>query len=136
MAAHWCTATLQRIVSDLARFDGERRIRVDELDFFEVQLELVYRELVCGEALGNLTNQASESVDFVCASLELVHSMLQESTSEPPVQGYSAPIINSGQCGRPTFLIPRNQLAFLLDKRFSVPQIASLLRVSMRTVRR
>ena len=93
------------IVTDLAPFDGERRIGVDELDLFEVQLELVYRELICGEALGNLTNQASESVDFVRASLELVCSMLQESTFEPPGQGYSAPIIYSGQRGRPTFLI-------------------------------
>ena len=46
---HWCIGTLQRIVSDLAICDDGRMIEVDVADAYQVQLELVYRELVCVE---------------------------------------------------------------------------------------
>ena len=38
--------------------------------------------------------------------------------------------------GRPSFDIPCDQLQYLIDNRFSVPQIAQLLGVSVSTVRR
>ena len=37
--------------------------------------------------------------------------------------------------GRPRYYIPKSQLEFLLQSKFTVPQIASLLNVSVRTVR-
>ena len=51
---HWCIGTLQRIVSDLAIYDDGRMIEVDVADAYQVQLELVYREVVYVEILGNL----------------------------------------------------------------------------------
>ena len=43
---NWCIGTLQRIVSDLAIYDDLRMIEVDVADAYQVQPELVYRELV------------------------------------------------------------------------------------------
>ena len=37
--------------------------------------------------------------------------------------------------GRPAFKIPRGQLQFLIESRFSIPQIAQLLGVSISTIR-
>ena len=38
--------------------------------------------------------------------------------------------------GRPSFEIPCEQLSYLIENHFSVPQIATMLRVSIRTIRR
>ena len=48
---HWCIGTLQRIVSDLTiyMYDDGRMVEVDVANVYQVQLELVYRELVCIE---------------------------------------------------------------------------------------
>ena len=43
---HWYIGTLQRIISDLAIYDDGKMIEVDVADAYQVQLELVYRELV------------------------------------------------------------------------------------------
>ena len=50
--------------------------------------------------------------------------------------GYRAPVTHTPRRGRPPFLIPRNQLAFLLEKKFTVPHIAGILGVSVQTIRR
>ncbi len=42
----------------------------------------------------------------------------------------------SGLVGRPYFLIPQEKLAYLIENRFSVPEIADMLGVSVRTIRR
>ena len=44
--------------------------------------------------------------------------------------------VQEGSCGQPSFHIPRNQLATLLESKLTVPQIAEILGVSVRTVRR
>ena len=48
----------------------------------------------------------------------------------------SAQVAIAGGVGRPAFEIPRGQLQFLIESRFSVPQIAQLLGVPISTVRR
>lgn len=44
--------------------------------------------------------------------------------------------IFTGQRGRPKYILPQEQLEFLVERRFSVPQISKLLGVSPRTVER
>ena len=44
--------------------------------------------------------------------------------------------IRDGRIGRPKFSISCEQLSMLLEHRFSVPQIANMLGVSVSTVRR
>ena len=50
-------------------------------------------------------------------------------------RGYQASIVHEGSISRPRFDVPRNQLACLLEKQFSVPQIADVIGASIRTVR-
>jgi hypothetical protein len=44
--------------------------------------------------------------------------------------------IFDGRCGRPRYLVPQEQLEYLIERRFSVPEISALLGVSSRTVER
>ena len=52
------------------------------------------------------------------------------------LNGYQAPIIRSGKRGRPRFDISKEHLEFLLEFDFTAPEIARLLDVSVRTIRR
>ncbi len=49
---------------------------------------------------------------------------------------FSVVVDNAGLVGRPRFLISRRRLVFLVAHRFTVPQIADLLGLSMWTVHR
>ena len=49
---------------------------------------------------------------------------------------YEVQKVTSGRRGRPKFNISREQLTFLLEKGFSLPSIARVLSVSLRTVER
>ena len=131
----WCISTLRRIVGDLEVYDGERQIERDILDAYEVQLERVLRELVGVQLLGNLSDQVTTGIDLVRTALSIVRNLLESSERQMEI-GYHAPITEEERSGRPRFHIPRNQLAYLLEKQFSVPQIANILQVSVRTVRR
>ena len=46
------------------------------------------------------------------------------------------PILCSGAPGRPSLYISEEQLTFLIESHFSVLQIANMLGVSIRTIRR
>ena len=94
---------------------------MDILDAYQV-LEQVYRELICIEVLGGLS---------VREALQQMRNMLE--SAEHHHMGYQSPGTCSERRGRPSFHIPQNQLAFLLEKQFIVPDI---LGVSIRTVRR
>ena len=73
------------------------------------------------EDLGGLSNAVS--VDRVREALRIVRCMLQDG-SEVMEMGYHAPAIHDGSEGRPRLNIPRNQLAYMLERRFTAPQIA------------
>ena len=49
---------------------------------------------------------------------------------------YERPASVSRCAGRPRFIIPKEQLEVLTENRFTVPQMADMLGVSVRTVRR
>jgi hypothetical protein len=132
MDVQWCITTLRRIVSDLSSLFGNR-VTVDVLDGYHVQLESVYRELVAVEILGGLSNNVG--MERVREALRIVQCMIDEN-NEGEHMGYSAPVEDHGAVERPRLSITRNQLSFLLEKRFTVPQIASMLGVSVRTIRR
>ena len=105
------------------------------LDAYHVQLELVYRDLVAMDVLGGLSSAVFASVDRVQKALIIVRDMLQDG-SELMDMGYHTPIIHDGNEGRQQLNIPHNQLAYMLEMTFTVPQIASILKVSVRTIRR
>ena len=129
MDTEWCIGTLARIVSDLSTYDG----RLDVLDACSTQLELVYRELVAMDIFGGLSSHAG--MEKVQEALSIVRCMVEAGENDE-VTGYSAPVIHPTRGGRPVLNIPRNQLAYLLESRFTVPQIADILQVSIMTIRR
>ena len=131
----WCISTLRRNVGDLEICDGGRHMEIDVVDAYEVQLERVFRELVGVQVLGNLSDQVTMGIDHVRNALSIVRNLLESNERQMEI-GYHAPITAEGRLGRPRFHIPRNQLACLLEKGFTVPQISNILRVSVRTVRR
>ena len=116
----WCRNTLVRIVSDLANYADGRRIPLDLLDAFEVQLELVYRELAAMELVGSLTGQAVNCLQFVREALAMVQNVLG---SEDVSSGYQAPIDSDSR-------VPK------VAKRFTIPRISKIVQVSVRTIRR
>ena len=96
-------------------------------DSCKTQLELVFREVAAFEI-------------FFCYNPllltilgKLYYIIVNEIEGhEGAPQRYVVPTVSRGTLGRP---IPHNQLAYLLEAQFSVPRIAEILGVSIRTVR-
>ena len=108
---------------------------MDLLDSYQLQLELAYRELIAMELIGELSDQQEPTLGLVREALSIVQSILERNDQDIQ-RGYQASVVHEGSIGRPRFDVPRNQLACLLEKRFTVPQIADIIGVSIRTVRR
>lgn len=108
---------------------------LDLLDVCQVQLEYVFRELVALELFGELSPQQDVAINCVREALAIVQSSLEESEITFHNR-YQVPMQSSEGRGRPKFDIPRCQLEYLLEKRFTVPCIGQIIGVSVRTVRR
>ena len=87
------------------------------------QLELALREIVAAEILHSSSNISIALVTY-CSKGGGTKWMSAEISGA-----------NDFRCNI-WFNVPHNQLAFLLEARFSVPKIAEILGVSVRTVRR
>ena len=135
MARSWCVNTLRRIAGDLVPFLDGRRIGIDMLDVFEVQTELIYRELVGLEILGELDESGIVALGCVMKALALLRDAA-EKIDVTDSSGYQASAVYDGNVGRPKFNISKPQLEYLLETNFTVPEISSILGVSVRTVRR
>ena len=106
------------------------------LNSFIVSLEFVYRELVVMETTSQLTDTQSEAVVIVRTCLSTLRSIDElrtyfETGSLHPVQP-----VQTGLVGRPSFEVSSDQLSFLVENGFSVPQMADMIGVSVRTIRR
>lgn len=93
----------------------------------------MYHELIAAELMGEAV---SVSLECVRGALALVRDALEDDSVNPRSSNYRVSIIHEGANGRPRFDIPWNLLECLLEVRFTVPQIAGTLGVSVRTVRR
>lgn len=130
LAGSWVSQALRSVVSDL----NTTVISVNEADGLAWRVHTVYRELLAMEALGELDHGEGRAV------LELVeraHShMRQVAEIAQPPSCSQAPILLVGEAGRPRFDIPYHQLEHLVQAHFSGPQIATMLGVSVSTIRR
>ena len=123
---------LRRIAADLLLFPDSRSIPEDILDGIIFHLEVAYRELIVLDTMCQLTPTQKEACDIVRSALVSTRSLQEvDHLSLGTVQP-----IQSGHVVRPSFDIPYEQLAYLIEHRFSVPHIADMLGVSVRTVRR
>lgn len=135
-SASWAVTLLKRVISDLEVFQDGRAIPEGTLDAFIVSLELAYRELVVLDTTTRMSLSQRESCDIVRASLASFRMMQESNNHYQFLEQYCFLPVSSGLVGRPSFDIPSDTLVFLIENRFTVPQIADIIGVSVRTVRR
>lgn len=130
---------LQRLLHDLDMFIDGRVISDTSLDTFIVLLEFVYREMIALDLTATAPQLNLTSImGFLQNALSiarLIRESRELSNSSHHLQ-LQVPLHHTGLVGRPCILISLEQLSYLIENRFSVPQIADLLGVSIRTVRR
>ena len=129
-------AILQRVSSDVSAFADGRDIPKDTLDSFIVSLEFVYRELVVMETTSQLTDTQSEAVAIVRTCLSTLRSIDELRTYVATGSLHPVQPVQTGLVGRPSFQVSPDQLSFLVENGFSVPQMADMIGVSVRTIRR
>ncbi|XP_038554104.1 uncharacterized protein LOC119898821 isoform X1 [Micropterus salmoides] len=119
--------------------DCTRRLLMDDVGsgvqlLTLTRLETMHRSLQW--ARGRLINVTA--ADQLLSDLaELIQEVRM--SSQPGQQGsfgYQAPLVLSGGRGRPHYCVTREQLSFLRSCGFTAPQMADILHVSVRTVRR
>jgi len=120
----WCLEMLQRIITDLV--ENDRRVGSLQLEAFKTQLEIIYREVALLELLHNGTNFST--------ALELLRAAITELEAPEDVH------VRTGQyeadTERDSIRIRRGRLVTLLEYQFTAPQIADIIGVSLRSVRR
>ena len=131
-ASDWTMSTLQRVIRDLDSFEDGRIIANDVLDGYNVSLELVYREFLAKEVMGETNDNLKEACELLGGVLRILETMKDESVSCSNEVRH--PVIHTGELGRPRYDISKDQLQYLLENKFTVPQIAEMIAVSQRTV--
>ena len=127
---------LRRISSDLSAFADGRDIPEDVLDSFIVSLEFVYRELIVLETTSQLTPSQHQATAIVRHCLSSMRSLYEIQSMRENNLSFRVNSAHTGMVGRPRLEISCEQLSFLIENRFSVPQIADMVGVSVRTIRR
>jgi DNA-binding NarL/FixJ family response regulator len=77
--------------------------------------------------------------DFITETIRRAYRLLLESKSSTQSSvgsGYSARVQRDGGRGRPSFVISKEQLSYLIEQGFKVEVIGTMLGVSGRTVKR
>lgn len=102
----------------------------EDMDFVYIRIEEILNVLSRFSETTSIPN-APEVLRSLVSALEIL-----DSCQCTVLNGCQAPIIRSGKTGRPRFDISKEHLEFLLEFDFTVPEIARLLDVSVRTIRR
>ena len=128
--------TLRRLSSDLSVFTDGRDIPEDVLDSFIVSMEFVYRELIVLETTAQLSPIQCQATEIVRSCLSRMRSLYELRNMRENNPGFQVTSVLTGMVGRPRLEVSYEQLSFLIENRFSVPQIADMVGVSVRTIRR
>lgn len=118
---------LTRLIRELENFNG----RSDHIDSVLYGIDWLYNSLV--RYLGAYNSVSDHLVGIVRDAKDLLQSLVHE--YEAP-NSYRTEQISSGGRGRPKFDVSRDQLEFLLERGFSVPDVAHMLGLSVRTTER
>lgn len=132
---HQCVLLLERVIHDLSQLQDCRFLTTYSLDSLN-NVELAYRELVALELIDELSVEQREGIDLVRQCLFFIRQLqlsfqLSEVSSSPTVV-----MSHTGAIGRPRYEVPEGSLEMLIENRFTVPQIANIMGVSISTVRR
>ena len=75
--------------------------------------------------------------DVITETIGRVHSLLVEiERNENSSGGYSASVQHDSRRGRPSYLIGKEQLSYLIEQGFKLQEVATMLGISCRTVKR
>ena len=75
--------------------------------------------------------------DVIIETIGRAHSLLVEiERNENSSGGYSASVQHESRRGRPSYLISKEQLSYLIEQGFKLQEVATMLGVSCRTVKR
>ena len=114
-------------------FNDGRLLSSDALEF---TLELVIREFVIQSSVDGLSHAQEAAYQHTKNALKLLVRVKEKTEGGQDQYGQQPATFHSGSAGRPPFIIRREQLEFLVENQFSVPQMASMLGVSTKTVER
>ena len=132
MAGTWVIQSLRSLLSDLT-YTVNGGVDPDIADGFLWRIEVIYRELAAMEVIGVLQAGERAALEDVTQAYHKMSRIVDKCGCCSPSQ---APIVQAGNIGRPNFEIPNQQLQYLIQNRFSVPQIAKIVGVSISTIRR
>ena len=118
---------LTRLIRELENCNG----RSDHIDTILYHIDWLYNSLV--HYFGAYNSISDELVSIVCDANDLLQSLVHE--YEAP-NSYRTEQVSYGGRGRPKFDLSRDQLEFFLERGFSVPDVAHMLGLSVRTTER
>ena len=132
----WLLESLRTLIDDL-NTGNSGVTTLEAADSYKRRIELMYSELLATEIVdGSLSQTETEALGYVAQAYKEMSNLVDMLVARPVASRFCTPTLASGEVGRPSFQIPCDQLRYLIDHRFSVPQISQLLGVSIRTVRR
>ncbi|XP_054606590.2 uncharacterized protein [Nothobranchius furzeri] len=123
MAASRVTALLNSVSQSLSQQHS-----TENADYACYQLDCIIRLLGRYSDLFVNADQALQKLEEACHLLE--------SGSPTSITGFRVPTVRMGNRGRPAFIITAEQLEYLLNFDFTIQDIARLLCVSVRTIKR
>lgn len=118
---------LTRLIRELENCNG----RSDHIDSVSYRLDWLYNSLV--RYLGAYNPVSDQLVGFVRDAKDLLQILAHENGA---ANSYRTEQVTYGGRGRPKFDVSREQLEFLLERGFSVPDVARMLGLSVRTTER
>ena len=140
MGESWITQNLKAVIADLTDECTGSGITLDAAEGYRWRIELMYRDLLAKECLnGELCDAEKSALEYLAKAYEELCQHIDRLLLHPeegacPAQ--QAQVHLTGAVGRPAFGISSHQLKYPIENRFSVPQVAELLGVSVSTVRR
>lgn len=140
MGESWITQNLKAVIADLTDECSRSGITLDAAEGYKWRIELMYRDLLAKECLnGDLCDSERCALEYLAKAYgelcQYVDYLLLH-PEENVLPAGQAQVHLTGAVGRPAFGISCHQLQYLIESRFSVPQIAELLCLSVSTVRR
>lgn len=133
--SQWILQAIHSTISDIGSVIIDSNISFDRAESLEWRVELVYRDLVAKEVCGELEIEEQEALPHIARAYSHLRELVQsiESLSSHRVQPMQ---LLDGSVGRPRYHISYYQLNTLISMHLSVPQIAEIVGVSQRTIRR
>lgn len=129
MAEPQAVEFIRRTLLSLIRQIENRSGGVENMDGILYRLDWLYN------SMARYFGGQDDVNDLAIALVGNAHDIFSQALQNVSLS-YSAELVSTGRPGRPKFNVPLNQLQFLLERGFTIPEISRMLGVSVRTVER